>query len=118
MAFWSGRLFGDSFLFGVFTVILRLFGGVLWVQCIDEQSYARVCIYMQISAKINENCAKICPLLPIQHLFLLTKRSKSTFQPMKWCSKWACLGAAWVDSECFFICIFMKSTLLSSGLFG
>ena len=76
MAFWSGRLFGDSFLFGVFTVILRLFGGVLWVQCIDEQSYARVCIYMQISAKINENCVKICPLFAYSTLVFADKTVK------------------------------------------
>ena len=38
----------------------------------------------------------------MQTLVLLRKLSKSTFQPMKVCSKWSCLEVSWVDFECFY----------------
>ena len=52
--------------------------------------------------KIIQNCAKTSLFSAIKHLFcFLKKRSKSTFQPMKVCSKWVCLEGSWVDSEFF-----------------
>ena len=62
------------------------------------KSYA---IFCQNSAKICETVQKQSLFSPIKHLFCLRKRSKSTFQHMKVCSKWVCLEVSWVDFECF-----------------
>ena len=54
-----------------------------------------------------QKCAKTSPLFAIKHLFCLKTRSKSTFQPMKVCSKWMCLEVSWVEFWVF-LCTFMK----------
>ena len=87
---------------------LRSFCGFLVtfceVDCKIKQNDEREGKNMQISAKINQKYAKLCknkPFFGYKTLVLLKKRSKSTFQPMKVCSKWVCLEVSWVDFECF-----------------
>ena len=75
------------------------------VDCTIQQNDATEGKNMQISAKIYQNYAKLGknkPFFAYKTLVLLKKRSKSTFQPMKMCSKWVHLEMSWVDFECFY----------------
>ena len=81
----------SRFWWGLF---LRLFGGVLrsWLQ--NDAKWSKRMQNIQISAKFHQKYAKLCknkPFSVIKHLFCLKKRSESTLQPMKVCSKWVCL---------------------------
>ena len=49
-------------------------------------------------------------------VLLKKKRSRSTFQPMKVCSKWVCLEVSWVDFECFYA-LWWRSRWLLSGFY-
>ena len=63
------------------------------------QGKEKICKFMPNFTKNMQNCAKTSTFSPIKHLFCLKKRSKSTFQPMKVCSKWVCLkGPGWILS--------------------
>ena len=69
------------------------------------QNEAREGENMQMSATIHQNDAKLCkskPFFAYKTLVLVKNRSKSTFQPMKVCSKWVCPEVSWVEFECFF----------------
>ena len=77
------------------------------VQCNTKHHHARK--NKKIYANFCQNSPKICkivhkqaPFSPIKRLFCLKNRSKSTFQPMKVCSKWVYLEGSWVDTECFY----------------
>ena len=51
------------------------------------------------------------PLFGYKTLFLLKKRSKSTFQPVKVCSKWVCLEGVRANSECFYALLWSRCLL-------
>ena len=92
---------------------------------------------MRISWHIDQKWAKLSKhtrhFFIYQTLVTLKNRLKSTFQPMKVCSKWLSLERQWVDSECVhalllkvYMTLWGCTSLLSSfspfsivlGLFG
>ena len=75
----------------------------------------------EVSGQTDQNSSRYRPfLLPItwgyqrnRKLFLLKKRPKSAFQPMKVCSKSVCLEVSWVDFECFYALLWRSRWLLN-----
>ena len=64
---------------------------------------AKICKFLPAFTKKMQNCAKTSFFSATKHLFCLKTQSKSTFQPMKVCSKWVCLDVSWVDFEWFYL---------------
>ena len=75
------------------------------------QGKAKIIKFLPSFTKNMQKMYKNKPLFGYKTLFLLKKRSKSTFQPVKVCSKWVCLEGVRANSECFYALLWSRCLL-------
>ena len=88
-----------GYFFGHFAVFCWCFGKLIAKLSKMRQDKAKIWKFLQ---KFTEMVQKLCKNKLQNTCFAQKKVKNPTFRPMKVCSKWVCLEAFWMDSECFY----------------